>query len=108
MDGQEFCDLRSFFDGDVRRFRPCGYGPRCSDPAGCSRPLGIVLPDQPRAVAVLFAGGSGTLWISEAGHIGRPGNALIRGRSHFADRGLVTVAIDAPSDQLTAYGKMSD
>ena len=70
--------------------------------------LGIVLPDQPRAVAVLFAGGSGTLRISQAGHIGRPGNALIRGRSHFADRGLVTAAIDAPSDQLSAYGKMPD
>lgn len=70
--------------------------------------LALTIPASPSAVAVLFAGGHGTLEIGDDGTIARDGNALIRRRQAFADQGLVAAAIDAPSDQFAENGKMAD
>lgn len=54
----------------------------------------------PIAVAVLFAGGKGSLRLSARGAIGRGnGNFLIRSRPYFHQRGVTTAVIDAPSDR---------
>ncbi len=66
----------------------------------------IIVPENPKAVAVLFAGGHGTIKIRVDGSITRRGNFLIASRLQFAKRRLVAVSIDAPSDQKRDYGNM--
>jgi acetyl esterase/lipase len=56
-------------------------------------------PPAPKAAVILFAGGDGTLQISDNGEISRGGNFLVRTRQLFADQGLAVAVIDAPSDR---------
>jgi pimeloyl-ACP methyl ester carboxylesterase len=59
----------------------------------------VVTPDKPKAAVILFAGGDGGLTLEADGRIPKlAGNFLVRSRQLFADRGLTTVVIDAPSD----------
>ncbi len=54
---------------------------------------------RPIAVAVLFAGGKGSMKLSERGEIGwGNGNFLIRSRPFFQRMGFTTAIIDAPTD----------
>ncbi|MBT3916032.1 MAG: alpha/beta hydrolase [Rhodospirillaceae bacterium] len=66
----------------------------------------IIVPDKPKAVAVLFAGSHGTIKIRVDGTIASQGNFLIAARQQFAKRQVIAVAIDAPSDQIRDYGNM--
>lgn len=59
----------------------------------------VITPDKPKAAVILFAGGDGGLTLEADGRIPKlAGNFLVRSRQLFADRGLTTVVIDAPSD----------
>lgn len=59
----------------------------------------VITPDKPKAAVILFAGGDGGLTLEADGRIPKlAGNFLVRSRPLFADRGLTTVVIDAPSD----------
>lgn len=61
----------------------------------------LLTPPQPRAVAVLLAGGHGGLRIYPNGSMAwGDGNFLVRSRQLFADQGLVVAVVDAPSDRL--------
>ena len=68
-----------------------------------SRPnvtVGVVVtaPDgNPGAAAILFAGGSGKLKLWKGRGV-RSKNFLVRSRSLFAERGVLTVTVDVPSD----------
>ena len=60
------------------------------------------LPDQAKAIAILFPGGEGVIGVvgdGGAGRIKRPGNFLIRSRDKFNAQGIATISLDAPSDQ---------
>lgn len=60
-----------------------------------------ILPAEPKAAVILLAGGDGGLLIFPGGAIGRlDGNFLIRSRKLFADQGIATVVVDAPSDRM--------
>ncbi len=59
----------------------------------------VITPDKPKAAVILFAGGDGGLTLEADGSIPKlAGNFLVRSRQLFADQGLTTVVIDAPSD----------
>ncbi len=75
---------------------------------GVTVPTVIVAPDHPRAVAILFTGGSGTIGIQKDGEIRRGGNFLVASRKKFAQNGIVAVVIDAPSDQTEGGSVMND
>lgn len=63
----------------------------------------LLTPAQPRAVAVLLAGGHGGLRLYPNGSMAwGDGNFLVRSRQLFADQGLVAAVIDAPSDRQRA------
>lgn len=64
------------------------------------------LPKNPQAIAVLFPGSGGLIRLRrEEGQIKfSTGNFLVRSRSEFVKRGMVTAIIDAPSDQQTGWG----
>ncbi|MBT5896661.1 MAG: alpha/beta hydrolase [Rhodospirillaceae bacterium] len=66
---------------------------------GVTVPTVIIAPHNPKAVVILFAGGSGTIRIQPDGTIRRAGNFLVASRKKFTKHGLVAVVIDAPSDQ---------
>jgi hypothetical protein len=56
--------------------------------------------EHPKAAAILLAGGHGGLQIADDGSFGwGKGNFLVRSRQMFADRGLLVVVVDAPSDR---------
>lgn len=60
----------------------------------------VITPDKPKAAVILFAGGDGGLMLEADGRIPKlAGNFLVRTRQLFADQGLTTVIIDAPSDK---------
>jgi pimeloyl-ACP methyl ester carboxylesterase len=60
----------------------------------------LLTPAQPRAVAVLLAGGHGGLRLYPNGSMAwGDGNFLVRTRQLFADQGLVAAVVDAPSDR---------
>lgn len=60
----------------------------------------VLKPQNPKAAVILFAGGHGGLQISSDGAFGwGKGNFLVRSRQLFADQGLLTVVVDAPSDR---------
>src|SRR5262249_51431175 len=66
----------------------------------------VLTPDNPpRAAVILLAGGHGGLQISDNGSFAwGKGNFLVRSRRLFADDGLLTVIVDAPSDrQMPPY-----
>ena len=55
---------------------------------------------QPKAAAILFAGGHGGLAIDGDGNFGwGRGNFVVRTRTLFAERGVSVAVIDAPSDR---------
>jgi hypothetical protein len=67
---------------------------------GVTQRVLIIAPPEPKAAAILFAGGNGGLQITPQGafkYLG--GNFLIRMRQAFAEQGLYVVIIDAPSDR---------
>lgn len=68
--------------------------------AGVSQRLVVLRPAAPRAAVILFAGGHGGLNIFPNGSFKwGEGNFLVRSRQLFADQGLLTIVIDAPSDR---------
>jgi len=68
----------------------------------------------PKAAVILFAGGHGGLQLAPDGTFGwGKGNFLVRSRQLFADQGLLTIVIDAPSDRqnnpfLTSFRQTSN
>lgn len=68
--------------------------------SGVTNRLLLAVPDQPRAVAVLYAGGHGGLQVGADGAIGwGEGNFVVRTRRLFAEQGVVAAVVDAPSDR---------
>jgi hypothetical protein len=69
------------------------------------RLLVLTPKDPPKAAVILLAGGHGGLQISDNGSFGwGKGNVLVRSRRLFANQGLLTVVVDAPSDrQMPPY-----
>lgn len=60
----------------------------------------VLKPQNPKATAILLAGGHGGLQISADGSFGwGKGNFLVRSRQLFADQGLLVIVVDAPSDR---------
>ncbi len=74
----------------------------------------VLTPQNPKAAVILFAGGHGGLQIASDGSFGwGKGNFLVRSRQLFADQGLLTIVVDAPSDRqsnpfLTGFRQTSD
>jgi pimeloyl-ACP methyl ester carboxylesterase len=58
----------------------------------------VIAPDAPKASVILLAGGPGRVKIFDNGSIKNEGNFLVRSRALFAQRGLATLVLDAPSD----------
>jgi pimeloyl-ACP methyl ester carboxylesterase len=66
---------------------------------GVTQRILVITPDKPKAAVILFAGGDGGLTLEADGRIPKlAGNFLVRSRQLFAEQGLTTVVIDAPSD----------
>ncbi|MCU0897071.1 MAG: lysophospholipase [Burkholderiales bacterium] len=60
----------------------------------------LLAPQAPKATVILFAGGHGGLQIGSSGAFGwGEGNFLVRTRRLFAEQGLLTIVVDAPSDR---------
>jgi hypothetical protein len=60
----------------------------------------LLTPEKPQAAVILFAGGHGGLGISAHGNFSwGEGDFLVRSRRLFAEKGLMTALVDAPSDQ---------
>lgn len=67
---------------------------------GVTQRVLVVAATAPKAAVILFAGGHGGLQLTPDGTFGwGKGNFLIRSRQLFADQGLLTVIVDAPSDR---------
>jgi alpha/beta superfamily hydrolase len=67
---------------------------------GVTQRILVLTPPQPVAAVVLFSGGNGGLQMGPDGRLGAGnGNFLMRSRELFANQGLMTVVIDAPSDR---------
>ena len=67
---------------------------------GVTQRILVINPEKPKAAVILFAGGNGGLTLEPDGRIQKlAGNFLVRSRQLFADQGLTTVVIDAPSDR---------
>ena len=67
---------------------------------GVTQRMIVLTPPAPKAAVILFAGSHGGLQISKEGSFnGGEGNFLVRSRQLFADQGLITVVVDAPSDR---------
>jgi len=67
---------------------------------GVSQRLLVLPAPEPKAAVVLFAGGHGGLQIFPNGTMQwGEGNFLVRTRQLFAQHGLFTVVVDAPSDR---------
>ena len=63
----------------------------------------VLSPKNPKAAAILLAGGHGGLQISADGSFAwGKGNFLVRSRQLFADQELMVVVLDAPSDRQKA------
>jgi len=74
-------------------------------PQVTERLLVLTPKNAPKAAVILLAGGHGGLQISDNGSFGwGKGNFLVRSRRLFADRDLLVVVVDAPSDrQMPPY-----
>lgn len=60
----------------------------------------VLAPQAPKATVILFAGGHGGLQIGSIGSFGwGESNFLVRTRQLFAEQGLLTIVVDAPSDR---------
>ena len=67
---------------------------------GVTQRILVITPDKAKAAVILFAGGDGGVTLEADGRIPKlAGNFLVRSRQMFADQGLTTVVIDAPSDK---------
>ena len=70
---------------------------------GVTQRLLVLTPPEPKAVAILMAGGHGGLQLTIDGTITwGGGNFLIRARQLFVEQGLMVVMVDAPSDRQTS------
>ena len=70
---------------------------------GVTQRMLVITPPEPKAAVVLLAGGHGGLQIFQNGSFKwGEGNFLVRSRQLFADKGLMTVVVDAPSDRQRA------
>ena len=68
--------------------------------SGVTQRILVLAPQNPKAAVILFAGGHGGLQITSDGNFGwGKGNFLVRTRQDFANQGLLTVVVDAPSDR---------
>ncbi|HNH90201.1 MAG TPA: alpha/beta hydrolase [Thiobacillaceae bacterium] len=67
---------------------------------GVTQRILVVPAKAPTAAVILFAGGHGGLQLSPDGSFGwGKGNFLVRSRQLFADQGLLSIVVDAPSDR---------
>jgi hypothetical protein len=67
---------------------------------GVTQRMLVLSPKNPKAAAVLVAGGHGGLQISDSGSFGwGKGNFLVRSRQSFANQDLLVAVVDAPSDR---------
>jgi len=67
---------------------------------GVTQRILVITPEKAKAAVILFAGGDGGVTLEADGRIPKlAGNFLVRSRQMFADQGLTTVVIDAPSDK---------
>lgn len=67
---------------------------------GVTQRMLVVTPPEPKAAAVLLAGGDGGLQIFPNGSMKwGNGNFLVRARQLFAEQGLMVAVVDAPSDR---------
>src|SRR5262249_21664135 len=63
----------------------------------------VITPPDPKAAAILFAGGHGGLQTTSDGKFTwGSGNFLVRSREMFVDQGFLTVVVDAPSDRQSS------
>jgi hypothetical protein len=70
---------------------------------GATQRFLYVPASEPKAAAILFAGGHGGLAIDASGAFGwGAGNFLVRSRALFAERGVAVAVVDAPSDRQAA------
>ncbi len=68
--------------------------------SGVSERILVLKSENPKAVAILFAGGHGGLQIGDDGKYGwGSGNFLVRSAELFVKAGLMVVVVDAPSDR---------
>jgi pimeloyl-ACP methyl ester carboxylesterase len=71
--------------------------------AGVTQRMVVLMPKEPKASVILFAGGHGGLKIFPNGSFGwGDGNFLVRTSQLFADQGLLVAVIDAPSDRQSS------
>ena len=81
---------------------------------GVTQRIFVITPGKPKAAVILFAGGDGGLTLEADGRIPKLAeNFLVRSRQLFAEQGLTTVVIDAPSDKqsppfLSGYRQTDD
>ncbi|UCU98695.1 alpha/beta hydrolase [Acidovorax radicis] len=67
---------------------------------GVTQRMLVITPPEPKAAVILLAGGHGGLQIFQNGAFKwGEGNFLVRSRQLFADKGLMAVVVDAPSDR---------
>ncbi|MEM9685075.1 MAG: alpha/beta hydrolase [Pseudomonadota bacterium] len=68
------------------------------------RVLLLAPPGAPKAVVLLYSGGSGNIKLQADGTIRNRGNFLIRNRDLFVKQGFLTVLVDRPSDWAGSDG----
>ena len=66
--------------------------------AGVTQRMLVLTPPSPKAAVILFTGGDGSVQIQPDGSL-KDGNFLVRTRQFYAERGLLTVVVDSPSDR---------
>jgi len=64
---------------------------------GITQGIWVIAPDKPTATVILLPGGKGKIALTASGPQ-KEGNFLVRTREQFADKGLLTIVMDAPSD----------
>lgn len=70
---------------------------------GVSQRVLALVPNRPKAAAILFAGGNGSVKLAPDGSLGAAkNNFLVRTREMFAAKDVLTIVVDAPSDRQEA------
>lgn len=64
---------------------------------GVTQGIFVIKPERALATVILLPGGKGKIKLTEDGPK-KQGNFLVRSRERFADSGLMTIVMDAPSD----------
>ncbi len=87
-------------------FTKTGYAAQTVDldSRGETQRILFIKTDTPKANVVLFAGGTGRIFIRKNGAIKRENNLLVRTRDLFAERGFNVAVFDAPSDRRSKKG----